>query len=192
MNMSKAGLVIGLSLLTTTAAQATCQVYEHINYGGAVRSLASGQKIANVGGAWNDRISSVRLSNSCRLIAYQHINYQGDRRVFGADTRFVGNLWNDQISSLQCQCPEPPRPACQMYEHANFAGGVLPVRGNMAWVGDNWNDKVSAVKVPSSCSLTVYQHINYGGDSRTFGPGSTAYIGNLWNDQISSARCSCR
>ena len=192
MFLQKTGLLLASGMLSVSIAQADCQVFEHINYGGAHFSMPSGQNIANVGGNWNDRISSVKVTNSCKLVAYQHINYGGDKRIFTANTSYVGNLWNDQISSLQCQCPEPPKPACLMYEHSNFAGGVLPLYGNMNWVGNNWNDKVSSVKVPSSCNLTVYQHINYGGDSRTFGPGNTAYVGNLWNDQVSSAVCSCR
>ncbi|PID46929.1 MAG: hypothetical protein CSB47_01740 [Proteobacteria bacterium] len=192
MILSRSGLTILLSLLGISVAQADCRVYEHINYGGAAFSMAPGRNISHIGSWWNDRISSIKVNKSCKLIAYQHINYAGDKRVFTANTSFVGNLWNDQISSLRCQCPEPPRPACLMYEHANFFGSVLSVHGNMPWVGNNWNDRVSAVKVPSSCTLTVYQHKNYGGDSRTFGPGNTAYIGNLWNDQISAAVCRCR
>lgn len=192
MNMKKALAAITLSMMAVSVAEAnSCTVYEHIDYGGAKMRLASGQNMAFVGQFWNDKVSSVRLGNRCRLTAYQHANYKGDRRVFTGQTRWVGNLWNDQISALQCKCPARPKPACTMYEHANFRGGKLQVRGKMRWVGNNWNDKVSAVKVPQRCKLTVYQHIDYGGDRRAFGPGNTHYVGNLWNDQISSAVCSC-
>ncbi|WP_298610529.1 peptidase inhibitor family I36 protein [uncultured Thiothrix sp.] len=178
--------------LTLSVAQANCEVFEHINYEGGRFSVLPGQNIPSVGPAWNDRISSVKTSNSCRLIAFEHDNYEGDQRVFTGNTSSVGNLWNDQISSLQCQCPTPPQPACLMYEHINFTGAVLPVRGNLNSVGPTWNDRVSSVRVPNNCQLTVYQHIDYDGDSRTFGPGAVASVGNLWNDQISSAVCSCR
>lgn len=178
--------------LTLGTAQANCEVFEHINYAGGRLSLLPGQVMPSVGPAWNDRISSVQVSNSCRLVAFQHDNYEGDRRVFNVNTSSVGNLWNDQISSLKCQCPTPPQPACLMYEHSNFAGQVLSVRGKLNSVGPSWNDKVSAVRVPDNCQLTVYQDIDYEGDSRSFGPSGVAYVGNLWNDQISSAVCSCR
>lgn len=180
------------NLFMVGVAQANCEVFEHINYGGSRLSVLPGQAIPNVGPTWNDRISSVQVSNSCRLIAFQHDNYAGDRRIFASNTSSVGNLWNDQISSLQCQCPTPPQPACLMYEHINFAGAVLPVRGRLNSVGPTWNDRVSSVRVPENCALTVYQHIDYDGDSRTFGSGAVASVGNLWNDQISSAVCSCR
>lgn len=180
------------NLLALGTAQANCEVFEHINYGGGRMSVLPGQSIPSVGPAWNDRISSVQVSNSCRLIAFQHDNYEGDRRVFPANTSSVGNLWNDQISSLHCKCPSPPQPACLMYEHINFTGEVLPIRGKLNSVGANWNDKVSSVRVPNNCQLTVYQHIDYDGDNRVFGPGGVAFVGNLWNDQISSADCSCR
>ncbi|MFZ1387769.1 MAG: peptidase inhibitor family I36 protein [Thiolinea sp.] len=178
--------------LVVGAAQANCEVFEHINYDGGRFSVLPGQSMPSVGPAWNDRISSVKVTNSCRLIAFQHDNYDGDRRVFTANTSSVGNLWNDQISSLQCQCPTPPQPACLMYEHINFTGAVLPVRGKLNSVGTAWNDRVSSVRVPNNCQLTVYEHIDYDGDSRSFGAGATASVGNLWNDQISSAVCSCR
>lgn len=180
------------NLLVVSTAQANCEVFQHINYGGDRLALLPGQTMPAVGSQWNDQISSVQVANSCRLIAFQHDNYQGDRRVFSTNTSSVGNLWNDQISSLKCQCPTPPQPACLMYEHSNFAGQVLPVHGKLDSVGNSWNDKVSAVRVPNNCQLTVYQHINYDGDSRSFGPGAIPFVGNLWNDQISSAVCSCR
>lgn len=191
--MSKQGLwyLLFANALTMGTVQANCQVFEHINYTGSVMSLLPGQTMPSVGPAWNDRISSVQVANSCRLVAFEHDNYQGDRRVFANNTPSVGNLWNDQISALKCQCPTPPQPACLMYEHSDFAGQVLPVRGKLNSVGDSWNDKVSAIRVPNNCELTVYQHINYDGDSRSFGPGAVPFVGNLWNDQISSAVCSC-
>lgn len=192
--MSKRPLLCLLfaNVFAVSAAQANCEVFEHINYSGDRLSVLPGQSIPSVGPAWNDRISSVQVSNSCRLIAFQHDNYEGDQRVFTANTSSVGNLWNDQISALQCQCPTPAQPACLMYEHTNFAGAVLSVRGKLNSVGPAWNDKVSSVRVPNNCQLTVYQHIDYAGDSRVFGPGAVASVGNLWNDQVSSAVCSCR
>ena len=192
--MNKQGLwcLLVANVLALGTAQANCEVFEHINYGGERMSILSGQNIPSVGSTWNDRISSVQVNNSCRLLVFEHDNYEGDRRVFAANTSSVGNLWNDQISSLQCKCPTPPQPACLMYEHVNFVGGVLQVRGQLNSVGPNWNDKVSSVRVPNNCQLTVYQHIDYDGDSRVFGPGSVASVGNLWNDQVSSAVCSCR
>ncbi len=192
MTVQKTGLAILLNLLVLSAVQANCQVFEHANYQGATLVMSPGQHISNVGTQWNDRISAVQVTNKCSLTVFQHANYQGDKLLFKASSGFVGNLWNDQISSLQCQCPEPPKPSCTLYEHANFAGGSFSLRGTMPWVGEGWNDKVSAVKVPESCHLTVYQHKDLGGDSRAFTPGSTAYIGDLWNDQVSSAICSCR
>jgi len=38
---------------------------------------------------------------------------------------------------------------------------------------------------------TLYEHINFGGDSREVGDGvNTAWIGDLWNDQVSSIEVS--
>lgn len=184
--------ILVTSLLSSSLAQADCKFFEHINYGGASYTLGSGQIQSFVGNAWNDRISSIQVTDQCTVTAYQHINFGGDARTFTSNASFVGNLWNDQISALRCQCPTPPKPVCTLYEHINFQGATKRFYGDMSWIGDSWNDKVSSVNVPQGCSLTIYQHINYGGDNRVFGAGQYPSLGNLWNDQMSSGRCTCQ
>jgi hypothetical protein len=86
--------------------------------------------------------------------------------------------------------------AAILYEHENFKGESLFLSSDDNNLTDNelssflfwstsWNDQVSSLRVIDG-SITVYEHVNYEGDSKYFGPGSHSSVGNLWNDQISS------
>lgn len=175
-------------------ASAGCTMYEHINYGGNTFYIAEQQSYTYLGNAWNDRVSSVQVSDRCQLITYQHINYGGDRRTYDSSVSFVGNLWNDQISSAQCMCSRRTEDRqCVLYQHRDFSGQPYGVAANTQteYVGDRFNDQASSVSVPFGCELHVYQHRDFGGDSRTFRSGNNEYFGDLWNDRVSSARCVC-
>lgn len=58
---------------------------------------------------------------------------------------------------------------------------------------ENWNDKVSCIKVGKTAKLTIYQHVNYKGKSKTFkwtkaSNGWYSLSGDWWNDSISSCK----
>jgi hypothetical protein len=53
-------------------------------------------------------------------------------------------------------------------------------------VTTGWNDKISSIKLGDGIiKVVLYQHINYGGKSRTI-KTDTNLAGNWWNDKISS------
>lgn len=81
-----------------------CTVFEDINLGGASWAVRPGAAMTFVGAQWNDRISSVACEPGCSLMAYEHIDYQGERRVFVDVHDYVGDAWNDRISSLDTIC----------------------------------------------------------------------------------------
>jgi Peptidase inhibitor family I36 len=110
-----AASVLGLLVTTTAKAQDggrerggprtfDCIGYEHRDFRGATITENAGRGWKYVGDRWNDKISSFRMRNGCRVIAYQHRDYKGDSTVFRGDHKFVGDLWNDQISSWKCMC----------------------------------------------------------------------------------------
>ena len=83
---------------------AVCVLFEHADYAGAQLPVYPGRDSAFVGDAWNDRISAVTCRPGCALIAFEHSNYQGERRLFLGRTAFVGEAWNDRISSYISAC----------------------------------------------------------------------------------------
>jgi len=58
----------------------------------------------------------------------------------------------------------------------------------------NWNDRVSCLQVGPNTNVTVYQHINYGGKSKTFNRtrsnpnGLFSLSGDWWDNSISSCK----
>jgi len=57
-----------------------------------------------------------------------------------------------------------------------------------------WNDQISAVRVESGCTITLYEHENYGGAQVTYTEGPVSYNdlnGDGFNDRMSSYKCTC-
>jgi hypothetical protein len=81
---------------------------------------------------------------------------------------------------------------CMYYEHANFGGKHTSIPGGIRRrLGDDWNDEISSVACNSYCELTVYEHRDFNGASRTF-RGNISDVGDGWNDNISSMVAHCR
>ncbi len=103
-----------ISVATVDQAQAQwwkdrdgCLVTEHINGLGKRWVVDAGTNYSYVGGAWNDKISTVICEVFCHLKVWEHRGYQGASVVFSGNVgtqRFVGNAWNDRISSMQAWC----------------------------------------------------------------------------------------
>ena len=97
-----AGSGLGLAV---SAAQAewACTAYEHRDYGGASRGLAANHRSGQT--QMNDKISSFKIVQGCRVVAYEHANFSGPNAVWRGDVPFIGANWNDLISSWECKCP---------------------------------------------------------------------------------------
>ena len=54
-----------------------------------------------VGGRFNDRISSIRVFGRARVIAYEHDDFGGDRKVYSGDVWNLAGSFNDRISSFE-------------------------------------------------------------------------------------------
>src|SRR5262245_485920 len=81
-----------------------CTVYHDVNYGGRSAVLGGGAAWNYIGDAFNDKVSSIRLTRGCTFTAFEHKEFGGRSRVFSANTTFVGADWNDRISSAKCSC----------------------------------------------------------------------------------------
>ncbi len=81
-----------------------------------------------------------------------------------------------------------------LYKHYTFRGKALTIQpgksiDNLRRVG--FDDLASSVQVSRGCRLTLFQHPQFGGFSKTYGPGSYARLARI-NDESSSAQCNCR
>jgi hypothetical protein len=100
--------------LAPARAAGTCALlYSGENFGGDLYTVEGGADIGELGAAWDDRVSSLRVLPGCRLRVWENAGKKGDHRSYVAERRarevsWIGEAWNDQISSLTCACREPP------------------------------------------------------------------------------------
>lgn len=72
--------------------------YEHANYQGAATCRTLTQSPVNLGGFWNDRISSLRIGPRTEILACEDANMQGRCWRFSQDASGIGG-GNDRLSS---------------------------------------------------------------------------------------------
>jgi hypothetical protein len=97
--------VAGAVSIAVPAYAAPCaRVFEHINHGGEVKHISSGDNVSYVGDLWNDKISSVIVEPGCALNVWEHADYRGKNKTYGGSLPFVGEDFNDIISSYTCTC----------------------------------------------------------------------------------------
>ncbi len=91
------------AIATAAAASPVC-FYEHVNYQGA--SFCASIDSNWVGGAWNDRVSSVKVAAGYKVTLFQDINYGGKSLVLNGDTTNLVTLgFNDAASSFKLTAP---------------------------------------------------------------------------------------
>lgn len=186
----------GLALSVTTAA-AQCMIYEDRGYRGDTLTIEANRTVADLGRDWSDRVSAVRVQNGCQLVTYDETGYDGDKRTFRSDSRFVENYWDNKISSVSCVCDDASqRPevanACMVFGDTGMRGASVQIGQNRqrSTLGILRND-VSSVSVPDGCSMRVYSEERFGGDTRDFAQGTRDRLEVGWDNTIASARCYC-
>lgn len=74
--------------------------YEHVNYEGDRFCMRPGQRERSLG-AWNDRISSIRVRGGAEALVCEHNNFNGRCVVIDRNVRNLGRRGNDIISSIR-------------------------------------------------------------------------------------------
>jgi hypothetical protein len=98
------GVADGAAALATAAAASPVCFYEHVAYQGA--SFCASGDSSWVGGAWNDRVSSVKVAAGYKVTLFQDINYGGKSLVLAGDTtNLVALGFNDAASSFRLATP---------------------------------------------------------------------------------------
>jgi hypothetical protein len=92
--------MVGSSTASPTPSAGQVCLFSDINYGGA--SLCTSAASTWVGSAWNDVISSVKVSAGTQVVLYGDINYGGSSLTLTADTpSLVPQGFNDATSSYK-------------------------------------------------------------------------------------------
>jgi hypothetical protein len=144
-------------------------VYEHINFGGASRTLyglscSFSGSYPTMPSGWNDKASSLKIMQNdqpptgpapsmSQMAIYENANYCGAYIIFGSTEQ-------PDLKVLKIGAPGAP----------------------------HWNDRISSIRVGSNMKLIAFQDPNYKGSSVTLsGPADIMDLsGSGWNDTISS------
>lgn len=99
-------LLLSLGVFASSANANLCAVlYEHDNYAGASLTVSDANcHNGNIGGWWNDRVTSISVEPGCSITVFEHDNFGGASYTLYGSTSNLGNLWNDQITSYKCDC----------------------------------------------------------------------------------------
>ncbi len=154
-------------------------IYQHNDYSGAGQALSAGQYNLNDILIGNDQLSSIRVPEGLQVILYQHADMQGNTRTYTADAPSVGDF-NDQASSILVE------QVATIYQHSDYQGQsktLKPGHYNMADLGIG-NDQLSSLKVPPGLKVTLFQHANFSGETRSYN-ANVAFTQDF-NDNTSS------
>ena len=91
---------VGSAPVSVTPAAGQVCFFTDINYGGT--SMCASASSSRVGTAWNDVISSVKVSAGTQVVLYGDVNYGGGTLTLTADTpNLVSSNFNDVTSSYK-------------------------------------------------------------------------------------------
>jgi hypothetical protein len=123
----------------------------------------------------------LKIPEGVRVTLYEHADFEGDMRIFDADTPWVGNDFNDKTSSILIE------PVATIYEHGDYQGRIQRLSPGKYNIGDLviGNDRLSSLKVPEGIRVTLYEHANFMGNEKRFDTDSP-WVGDDFNDKTSS------
>jgi len=89
---------------SASACAAACQMFDHKDFRGESLTIESNRALPHLG-AFNDRVSSIKVAPQCLLVAYADAQYAGATTTFSpGEHAALPDGWDDQISSARCNC----------------------------------------------------------------------------------------
>ena len=97
-------MLLCFALAAASPADAECRMFEHKSFQGDSVSLANNQSMNHLG-SLNDRVSSIKVSPQCLLVAYADAEFAGATTAFSpGEHDSLPDGWDDRISSARCNC----------------------------------------------------------------------------------------
>jgi hypothetical protein len=93
-----------IALGTVASAQADCIIYSQAMYHGYSNVLHNGTNLPQLFQDWNDKISSIRITDNSVLYGWEHANYKGRAYTYRQNTEVVTPQLDQEnnLSSLKC------------------------------------------------------------------------------------------
>lgn len=146
-------------------------LYADCNFRGAASKLYPGRYSLSSQSVGRNRVSSIRVPYGFKVVIYD-----GDQPGTGDKTRYTSDVnclpreWDDRAASVVVE-----RDGGNNNNNGNYGGGNYNNNNNNYYNGSG---------------VVIYADCNFGGGSRTFGPGAynTEQFAGVGNDKISSIR----
>jgi hypothetical protein len=165
------------------------RIYEHANFEGSYFDTEL-TEMSTLGDKWNKQISSIKIDEGFKMIAYEGTNFQGASiEITGDWTLAPENMqWNDRISSYRIEKlplkPTSTGPRIRIYQDSNFDGPYQDFAiGDLATLGTQWDKQISSISVPEGYKMYAFERPNFRGPSIEIIGNQTLYD---WNNRISS------
>ncbi|RDU24987.1 beta/gamma crystallin-related protein [Anaerosacchariphilus polymeriproducens] len=136
---------------------------------------------ANQLGIGNDTLNSLVVPEELLVTLYEHIDFKGRSKVIENSTSSLEDFSNLTSSVIV-------EPAVTLYKDHYYNGnskklkaGRYPMFEQLGIGGDT----LSSLKVPHGLMITIYEHPNFQGKSKSFTEDSV-YVGDEFNDVTSS------
>ncbi|MCD4840802.1 MAG: Cys-every-fifth RiPP peptide CefA [Methanosarcinales archaeon] len=168
-----------------SVAEMQATIYEHRDYGGRSQKLGQGRYNMSQLSIGNDTLSSLKVPDGLMISLYENADFKGDIKSATEDTPWVGDDFNYKISAIVVQL------AAVLYQHRDYQGksqGLTLGRYNMNQLAIG-NDTLSSLKVPSGLKVTLNEHADFTGNTKTF-TQNTGWVGDDFNDKISAIEVS--
>jgi hypothetical protein len=163
-------------------------VYEHANFQGISKELLPGSYGIGGFGLPNDTLSSLKVDKGLKVTLYEHGDGTGRSKTFTSDAAWVGDDFNDITSNIKVELLK-----ATVYEHANFQGISKELLPGSYTAGSGIggfglpNDTLSSLKVDKGLKVTLYEHGENTGRSKTF-TSDAAWVGDDFNDITSNIK----
>ncbi len=168
--------------------------YRDFDFAGPSMCVRMGQSDANLGGNWNDRISSIRVGRNATVEVCENFGYAGTCRTFADDIARLGTSLNDRISSFRTTGfgggppPQARGQACFFYDwFYQGASFCLEQGATIPFLNPPWNDQVSSLRVDPGVTVEVCEDVNFGGRCERY-TGDAQQLTGYRNDSMSSIR----
>lgn len=190
-------------------------LYEHQGFRGNREVFAEGE-VANLRFTRfpPDVASSIEIAQGCRVVLYEHPDFQGRSAVLTRDEDDLRRVeMNDNLSSFVLECfgdgrgrgrpgtARPTRPdrdrdpgKVTIFEHQNFQG-----RSETFFEGEIGDmretrlgaDVASSVRIEGNCRITLFEHPGFRGQSTILSRDESDLGRHRMNDNLSSFRIDC-
>jgi hypothetical protein len=179
------------------------RLYEHANYDPPYIDIPLADA-SWLGNDWNKKISSVKVPDGYKMIAFDAANFQGASvEITGDWTLNADNMqWNDRITSfrivkwtksvvttdiISTPAPLPANVYVRVFDNFDYTGeirdfGFIDIAATLG----QWDKKIDAVQIREGYKLIVYDNAALKGNSIELTGNWSAGHRMDWHDRISS------